>query len=259
MVSGCQTMLISLVLAGLLGASASRADFEIGSEFPDFQATELLSGEPFKLSEFRGNVVIVDFWATWCGPCLIELPNVKRVFEAHREKGLQIISISLDRSVDRCREFVQKQGMDWYHVADGKWWQAELAVRFGIRSIPAMFVIGKDGKVVASRPRGDDLEPAVRQALEQAYSGPVGARAGKPRPAGGETVLRFAPADPPKPPAKSGAQAEQECEQWLNIARLMEQNKNYRLARHYYRRLIDTYPGTRHAKSAQDALEKLPG
>lgn len=259
MVSRCRTVLVALVLAGSVGASAARADFEIGSEFPDFQATELLSGESFKLSEFRGGVVILDFWATWCGPCLIELPNVKRVFEAHREKGLQIISISLDRSVDRCREFVQKQGMDWYHVADGGFWQAELAVRFGIHSIPAMFVIGKDGKLVASRPRGDDLEHAVQRALEQAYSGPVGARAGKPRPTGGETVIRFAQTEAQKPAAKSGVQAEREREQWLDIARLMEQNKNYRLARHYYRRLIDTYPGSSHAQSAQAALEKLPG
>lgn len=259
MVAVRRTALVALVLTGSVGAGAARADLEVGSEFPDFQATELLSGEAFKLSEFRGSVVIVDFWATWCGPCLIELPNVKRVFEAQRGNGLQIISISLDRSVDRCREFVQKQGMDWYHVADGGFWQAELAVRFGIHSIPAMFVIGKDGKLVASRPRGDELEHAVRQALEQTYSGPVGARAGKPRPAGGETVIRFAQAEPQKAVAKSGAQAERECEQWLDIARLMERNKNYRLARHYYRRLIDTYPGSRHAQSAQAALEKLPG
>ena len=115
----------------------------------------------------KGKVVLIDFWATWCGPCIAELPNVLKAYEEYNDKGFEIIGISLDnaKDEDKLRTFVKDKKMTWPHAFDGQGWRNSLAKKFGISSIPATFLIGKDGKVVSTNLRGPALSKAVKKEL----------------------------------------------------------------------------------------------
>lgn len=124
-----------------------------------------VQGEEIDLAAMRGKVVLVDFWATWCGPCIAELPNVQETYAKHHDKGFEIIAISLDKDKDKLTEFIEAKKMPWPQYFDGKGWQNEISTGFGISSIPATFLIGVDGKIVATNLRGDALEKAVAEQL----------------------------------------------------------------------------------------------
>ncbi|MEO0416117.1 MAG: TlpA disulfide reductase family protein [Verrucomicrobiota bacterium] len=128
-----------------------------------FTSTE---GKDIDLAEMKGKVILVDFWATWCGPCVQEMPNIIAAYDKHKADGFEVIGISLDDSKDKLDAFVSENGMTWPQYFDGKGWQNELVQRFGITGIPATFLIGKDGKVVASNLRGAELEAAIEKALK---------------------------------------------------------------------------------------------
>jgi len=130
----------------------------------DFAFTSL-RGEEIDLSEMRGQVILVDFWATWCGPCIAEMPNVVEAYEKYHDKGFEIVGISLDENEAELENFIKENDMPWPQYFDGKGWQNELAQRFGISSIPATFLVGKDGEIVASNLRGDALDQAIEEHL----------------------------------------------------------------------------------------------
>jgi thiol-disulfide isomerase/thioredoxin len=119
------------------------------------------------LSGMKNKVVLVDFWATWCGPCVQELPNVKAAYEKHHAEGFEIIGISLDQDQNALKEFLTAQQMNWPQHFDGKGWENEFAKKFGIASIPATFLIGKDGTIVATNLRGPALEQKVAELLKK--------------------------------------------------------------------------------------------
>jgi len=110
-------------------------------------------------------VVLVDFWATWCAPCVFELPNVQKVYEKYHEKGLEIIGVSLDQSQDKLKNFTKDKNIPWAQFCDGKGWENKLAQKYGIPSIPATFLLDGEGKIIAKNLRGDDLDQAVAKAL----------------------------------------------------------------------------------------------
>jgi len=125
-----------------------------------------VEGKAFDLANLRGKVVLVDFWATWCGPCIAELPHVLSAYEKYHDQGFEIVGISLDEDIDKMKAFCKERGMNWVQGCDAKGWQSELAKQFGITGIPATFLIGTDGKIAATSLRGEALGQKVGELLK---------------------------------------------------------------------------------------------
>lgn len=181
---------------GLDDGSVKLADFEAAvaahvKAFPDFKMnarlqstlkTEVTRAEvkskPFDLkfvatdgsevdfAKLRGKVVLVDFWATWCGPCVAEIPNVVKSYKKLHDKGFEIVGISLDQDKAKLEKFVKENEMPWVQFFDGKGWKNEISTKFGINSIPAMWLINKKGMVISTNAR-EDLEGKVEKALAE--------------------------------------------------------------------------------------------
>lgn len=126
-----------------------------------------LDGREVDLAQMRGKVVLVDFWATWCGPCIAEIPAIKAVHEKYRAQGFEVVGISLDGERDRQKlaDFVRERDLPWPQHFDGKGWRNEFAQKFSISAIPAMFLIDKEGRVASNNARGHQLEAEVRRLL----------------------------------------------------------------------------------------------
>jgi thiol-disulfide isomerase/thioredoxin len=161
------------VLAACVLAPPALAGDQVGKAFPNFDAVDPLTRKKFQLSDFRGRVVLVDFWATWCGPCRAEIPNVKSVYNKYKDKGFEIISISLDEDASKFRSYANSNGMNWVHVMDGGGWSTRLAKKYGIRSIPAMFLIDHEGVCISDSARGPRLESAVENAVKKLPATPT--------------------------------------------------------------------------------------
>jgi len=146
-------------------AKKIQAGLVAGAPFPDFAAADL-DGKPLSVASRKGKVVLLDFWATWCPPCRAELPNVIAVYQKHHSEGFEIIGVSLDSERDTLDTFLKKQdGMTWPQYYDGQGWTNNLAVKYGVESIPFTVLVGADGKIIDKDLRGDDLENAVAKAL----------------------------------------------------------------------------------------------
>jgi len=116
------------------------------------------------VSQMKGKVVLIDFWATWCGPCIREIPSVKKTYEELNAKGFEIIGISLDSDKGKLEDFIAKNDMPWPQFFDGKGWKTSLAQEHGISSIPAMWLVDKEGNLVDQNAR-TDLEEKVKKYL----------------------------------------------------------------------------------------------
>ncbi len=125
-----------------------------------------VDGREVDLSKMKGKVVLIDFWATWCGPCVAELPNVKKAYGELHEKGFEIVGISLDKDEKKLTDFVAKNEMPWPQFCDGKGWGSVLAREHGISGIPAMWLVDKKGNLVDQSARAG-LEDKVRKYLAQ--------------------------------------------------------------------------------------------
>lgn len=120
-------------------------------------------GTIFKLSELRGKVVLIDFWAAWCGPCRRENPAVVKMYNRFKDSGFDILGISLDRDRDAWLAAIEKDGLVWHQVSDLKFWQSEAAAAYGVKSIPHTVLIDRDGKIIARRLRGHELEKKLEE------------------------------------------------------------------------------------------------
>ncbi|ASZ11434.1 MULTISPECIES: TlpA disulfide reductase family protein [Chitinophaga] len=121
------------------------------------------AGKLIKLSSFRGKYVLVDFWASWCGPCRQENPNVVKAYQQYKNKNFAILGVSLDNDKSRWLHAVEKDGLEWTQVSDLRGWGNEVAVQYGIQSIPANFLVDPDGKIIARNLRGSALEARLAQ------------------------------------------------------------------------------------------------
>ncbi len=136
-----------------------------GKEFPDF-AEKDLDGKPLSVGALKGKVVLVDFWATWCGPCRAELPNVIEAYKKYHAQGFEIIGVSLDSDRTKLHDFLKKtEGMTWAQYFDGEGWSNKLAQKYGVESIPFTVLVGPDGKIIGKDLRGEMLATAVAKAL----------------------------------------------------------------------------------------------
>jgi thiol-disulfide isomerase/thioredoxin len=135
-----------------------------GVVFPDFNEKDM-AGKPLSLSQYKGKVVLIDFWATWCGPCVRELPNVVETYKAYHGEGFEIIGISLDQDRLKLEGFLGAQEMPWPQFFDGKGWENKLAAHYGITGIPATFLLDRQGKIIGKDLRGDSLKQAVAMAM----------------------------------------------------------------------------------------------
>jgi thiol-disulfide isomerase/thioredoxin len=139
---------------------------EAGQKFPGFNVTDS-SGGNLSPENFKGKVVLIDFWATWCGPCRGELPNVIALYQTYHPQGFEIIGVSLDDDKNTMLSFTQKMGMGWQQYFDGKGWNNDLAKKYGIHSIPMTFLLDRNGVIIGTGLRGENLSAA----LEKAFAG----------------------------------------------------------------------------------------
>jgi peroxiredoxin len=126
-----------------------------------------IDGTEVDLAKLRGKVVLLDFWAAWCGPCRLEVPNVVATYKQLHKDGFEIVGISLDKDKDKLIDFTNQAEMTWPQYFDGKMWSNEISSRFGINAIPAMWLVDKKGLVRFTEIRGSDLAVQVKKLLAE--------------------------------------------------------------------------------------------
>ena len=124
-----------------------------------------LDGTEIDVAKMTDKVVLVDFWATWCMPCMQEMPRVKAIYEKYHTNGFEIVGISLDEDKDALQKTIKDRNLAWPQAFDGEAWDTALAKKYGVQSIPTTFLLGKDGKIAALNLRGDALDKKVAELL----------------------------------------------------------------------------------------------
>lgn len=135
-----------------------------GAEAPDF-TMNTPDGKPLSLKDFRGKILLIDFWASWCGPCRRENPNVVKMYKKYHDKGFDVLGVSLDKDEKRWLDAIEQDGLTWNHVSDLKGWANAAAQLYGVSSIPHTVLLDKDGKIIARNLRG----PALEQKLAEIF------------------------------------------------------------------------------------------
>jgi len=149
----------------LAAAQRIQDSLAVGSNFPDFAGTDL-RGNPLSARAFKGKLVLIDFWATWCPECVKEMPNVISTYQKHHRDGFEVIGINLDHDRPTLDNFLTKQpAISWPQYFDGKGWTNTIAVQYGVMELPFSILVGPNGKIIARNLRGPEFEMAVAEAL----------------------------------------------------------------------------------------------
>lgn len=136
----------------------------VGQMAPEINLPDT-SGNPVGLSSLRGKVVLIDFWASWCGPCRQENPNVLNLYNMYKDKGFEIFGVSLDKEASKWKEAIHQDGIHWVHVSDLQEWRSAGARLYAVTSIPTTFLIDRDGKIIARDLRGKALADKLKEVL----------------------------------------------------------------------------------------------
>ncbi|WP_417867918.1 redoxin domain-containing protein [Xanthomarina gelatinilytica] len=155
----------------LVNKLLSKASTEVGNVAPDFSAPNP-DGKLITLSDIKGKVTIIDFWAAWCGPCRKENPNVVKVYEKYHDKGLEIIGVSLDGTPNQkdpkaaWMDAIEKDNLTWHQVSNLSYFNDPIAKLYSIQAIPATYILDSEGVIVAKNLRGDALEAKIAELLD---------------------------------------------------------------------------------------------
>jgi len=139
---------------------------EVGQRFPDFNEMDI-AGQPLSVAAHRGQVTMIDFWATWCPPCRAEMPNVIATYNQYHAEGFDIIGVSLDDKQNALTKFTQARGMAWPQYFDGQVWHNKLAKKYGVHRIPMDYLLDRHGLIIGKELRGEELGQAVAKAVTE--------------------------------------------------------------------------------------------
>jgi peroxiredoxin len=137
----------------------------VGAIAPDFTMNDP-SGKPISLSSLRGKVVLIDFWASWCGPCRKENPNVVALYQKFHAKGFEILGVSLDKSKEEWVKAIQQDQLNWQHVSDLQFWQNSAARLYSVNAIPQSYLLDRDGKIIAKGLNSEQLGAKLNEVLQ---------------------------------------------------------------------------------------------
>ena len=135
-----------------------------GKQFPPFEVTDI-DGKPLSIASRKAKVILIDFWATWCAPCVAELPGIVSIYNKYHDKGFDVIGISLDQEKSAMTSFIKRKKMPWPQYFDGKIWDNKLAKQYGIFKIPATFLVDSNGKILARDLTAEDLKEMLPKLL----------------------------------------------------------------------------------------------
>ena len=138
---------------------------DVNAIAPDF-TLQTPEGEDVALYDVKGKLKIIDFWASWCGPCRMENPNMVKLYAEFKDKGLSVISVSLDEKKDKWVEAIKKDGLTWLHLSDLKGWQGDVIKKYNIDAVPTIFVLDENNRIIAKNLRGEKLKAFVSERLK---------------------------------------------------------------------------------------------
>jgi peroxiredoxin len=148
-----------------LGNLHEMESLHVEQQAPTFKATTV-RGDTIALSDLRGNVVLLEFWATWCGPCKPDIPHLKKVWSRYRDEDFQLIGVSLDESTEKLKRFVKERNLSWFQVQQEEKWGGQISQLYNVRGIPRTYLIDREGQIVAKDFREEEIEKEVRRVME---------------------------------------------------------------------------------------------